>query len=79
MDIHCHGAPEQITFGPLEEEGIAMAPDGRSLVTTVGTRQRTIWIHDLAGERAISSEGYAMLPLWPASGRSRRKATRCFP
>jgi len=27
------GTPEQITFGPLEEEGIAVAPDGRSLVT----------------------------------------------
>ena len=25
------GAPEQITFGPIEEEGIALAPDGRSL------------------------------------------------
>ena len=30
------GAPEQITFGPTEEEGIALAPDGRSLVTSVG-------------------------------------------
>ena len=30
------GAPEQITFGPIEEEGIALAPDGRSLVTSVG-------------------------------------------
>ena len=56
------GAPEQITFGPLEEEGIAVAPDGRSLVTSVGTRRSAIWIHDAAGERAISSEGYAAAP-----------------
>jgi Tol biopolymer transport system component len=56
------GAPEQITFGPLEEEGIAVSPDGRSLVTSVGTRRSAIWIHDAAGERAISSEGYAAAP-----------------
>jgi len=56
------GKPEQITFGPLEEEGIAVAPDGRSLVTSVGTRRSAIWIHDKAGERAISSEGHALAP-----------------
>jgi serine/threonine protein kinase/Tol biopolymer transport system component len=56
------GAPEQITFGPLEEEGIALASDGRSLVTSVGTRRSAIWIHDAAGERATLSEGYATAP-----------------
>ena len=56
------GAPEQITFGPMEEEGIALAPDGRSLVTAVGTRRSAIWIRDAAGERAILSEGYALSP-----------------
>jgi len=56
------GAPEQITFGPLEEEGIALAPDGRSLVTSVGTRRSAIWMHDVAGDRAIVSEGYADAP-----------------
>ena len=56
------GAPEQITFGPTEEEGIALMPDGRSLVTSVGTRRSAIWIHDAAGERAILSEGYASAP-----------------
>jgi Tol biopolymer transport system component len=62
------GAPKQITFGPLEEEGIALAPDGRSLVTSVGTRRSAIWIHDGAGERAISSEGFAMLPRLSGDG-----------
>ena len=66
------GAPEQITFGPLEEEGIALAPDGRSLVTSVGTRRSAIWIHDAAGERAIVSEGYAAAP------RLSRDGTRVF-
>jgi len=56
------GAPEQITFGPLEEEGIAVAPDGRSLVTSIGLRRSAVWIHDAAGDRAIVSEGYASAP-----------------
>jgi serine/threonine protein kinase/Tol biopolymer transport system component len=63
------GAPEQITFGPFEEEGIALAPDGQSLVTSIGTLRSAIWIHDAAGERAISSEGYAMLPRLSKDGR----------
>ena len=66
------GAPEQITFGPLEEEGIAVAPDGRSLVTSIGTRRSAVWIHDAAGERAIVSEGYASAP------RLSRDGTRVF-
>ena len=32
------GEPEQVTSGPTEEEGIAMAADGRSLVTAVALR-----------------------------------------
>ncbi len=62
------GAPEQITFGPLEEEGIAIAPDGQSLVTSVGMRRSAIWIHDAAGERAIVSEGYASAPRFSQDG-----------
>lgn len=53
------GTPKQITSGPTEEEGIAMAPDGHSLITAVGSLQSTIWFHDGRGERQISSEGYA--------------------
>jgi len=66
------GAPEQITFGPLEEEGIAVAPDGRSLVTSIGMRRSAVWIHDAAGARAIVSEGYATAP------RLSRDGTRVF-
>jgi serine/threonine protein kinase len=57
-----NGTPEQITFGPFEEEGIAVARDGRSLVTSVGTRRSAIWFHDATGERALTSEGYAVRP-----------------
>ena len=55
------GEPEQITSGPNEEEGIAMAPDGRSLVTSVGTEQSAVWVHDSRGDRAVSSEGHSIL------------------
>ena len=51
------GSPEQITFGPTEEEGIAVEPTGRSLITSVGVHESAIWIHDAAGERPLSSEG----------------------
>ena len=63
------GTPEQITSGATEEEGLAVAPDGRSLVTSVGTRQSTIWIHEATGERQITSEGYGMLPTFSPDGR----------
>jgi hypothetical protein len=39
-----------------------MAPDGRSLVTSIGMRRSAVWIHDAAGARAIVSEGYASAP-----------------
>jgi DNA-binding winged helix-turn-helix (wHTH) protein/Tol biopolymer transport system component len=55
------GTPEQLTSGPSEEDGIAMAPDGRSLVTSVGAEQTTVWIHTAAGDRQITSEGSAFL------------------
>jgi Tol biopolymer transport system component/DNA-binding winged helix-turn-helix (wHTH) protein len=56
------GKPEQMTFGPTEEEGIAVAPDGRSLVTSAGIRESTVWVHDARGDRQISSEGFASVP-----------------
>ena len=60
------GDPEQITLGPTEELGVAVFPDGRSLVTSVGIDQGALWIHDAAGERAITSEGStAAVKAWP--------------
>jgi Tol biopolymer transport system component len=64
------GAPEQISFGPGEEEGIAIPPDGRSLLTSIGNRQSSIWVRDAAGEREVSPEGYAFIPAIPNSGVS---------
>jgi DNA-binding winged helix-turn-helix (wHTH) protein/Tol biopolymer transport system component len=54
------GQLEQITYGPTEEDGVAMAPDGHSLITSIGLRESAIWIHDKQGDRALSSEGYVL-------------------
>ncbi len=65
------GALEQLTFGPTEEEGIAMSPDGRSFITAVGIEKSAVWVHDAKGERQVSSEGYGYLPgFWTARPRS---------
>jgi serine/threonine protein kinase len=65
-----NGTPEQLTFGATEEEGIAPDPDGRSVLTSVGTRHQSIWIRDERGEREISREGYAFIPTEPEGGTS---------
>ena len=53
------GEPEQVTSGPNEEEGIAMAADGKSLITSVGMQSGTVWLHDESGDHQVSSEGDA--------------------
>lgn len=63
------GQPEQLTFGPTSQEGIAMAPDGKSLVTSVGEEDRTVWLHDKDGDHQISSEGNASAPSFSSDGR----------
>jgi Tol biopolymer transport system component len=82
------GRPEQLTFGPTEEEGVAVAPDG-SLVTSIGMHQSAIWVRDSRGERPLSSEGQITgpggfsglywLPRFSSDGRSltylRREST----
>lgn len=51
------GGPEQITFGPTEENGLAVDPGGHALITSVGVHESSIWIHDWSGDRSLSSEG----------------------
>ena len=54
VDGHSHlwrqrfpdGKPEQITSGPIEAEGVAVEPDGRSIITSMGVQESAIWIHD---------------------------------
>jgi len=64
------GEPEQVTFGPTSQEGIAMAPDGHSLITSVGSEDSTVWFHDKDGDHQISSEGSATAPSFSSDGKS---------
>jgi Tol biopolymer transport system component len=64
------GVPEQVTTGPTEEDGIALTTDGKQLITSVGTAQGTVWIHDENGDRQLSGEGYAYAPMFSADGKS---------
>jgi serine/threonine protein kinase/WD40 repeat protein len=63
------GQPEQLTFGPTFQEGIAIAPDGKSIITSAGSRDRTVWLHDKDGDHQISSEGNASSPTFSSDGR----------
>jgi len=70
------GEPEQLTSGPTSQEGIAMAPDGKSLITAVGSQDSTVWFHDKDGDHQISSEGYASRPSFSSDGKSLYYLTR---
>jgi len=63
------GQPEQITSGPTEEEGVAISPDGRSLVTAVALQNTSLWVHDAKGERQISIEGNGINPKFTPDGK----------
>jgi hypothetical protein len=63
------GKPEQISFGPTDEEGIAVAPDGKSLITAVGIQQSSVWSHDSSGDKPVSSEGFASAPVLSRDGQ----------
>ncbi len=63
------GKPEQITFGATEEEGLAVAPDGKSLITSVGSAESAVWIHDGNGDRQLSSIGFALWPRFSRDGK----------
>jgi Tol biopolymer transport system component len=57
------GAPEQMTFGPTEQEGTAITPDGKFLITSMGLQQASIWLQETGGERKLTEEGYATQPV----------------
>ncbi len=63
-----NGQPEQVTNGPTSEAGIAMAPDGKSLITAVGSVDTTVWYHDHDGDHQVSSEGNAIQPTFSTDG-----------
>jgi DNA-binding winged helix-turn-helix (wHTH) protein/Tol biopolymer transport system component len=64
-----NGEAQQITFGPTDEEGVFAAADGRSLLTSIGSEQDTLWFRDPQGERALTTEGGAFYPWLSADAR----------
>jgi Tol biopolymer transport system component len=60
--------PEQITSGPTAEQGIAMASDGRSLITAVSLTSSSLQMHDANGDREIVTEGNAAGPKFTPDG-----------
>jgi eukaryotic-like serine/threonine-protein kinase len=62
------GQPEQITAGPTAEQGIAVAPDGRSLITAVSLTSTSLRLHDANGDREIVTEGNATEPKFTPDG-----------
>src|ERR1700693_238539 len=62
------GEPQQITFGPTSQEGVGMAPDGKSFITAVGSQDSTVWIHNKDGEQQVSFEGDAVNPSFSSDG-----------
>jgi hypothetical protein len=64
------GIPEQVTpDGATEEEGLAVVPDGKSLITAAGAQEASIWLHDQQGDRPITSEGFAFQPTLSPDGK----------
>ncbi len=52
------GHPEQITFGPTQQNGVAVAPDGKVLYTAVGSTHASVWLHRPTEEdREIAPQG----------------------
>jgi DNA-binding winged helix-turn-helix (wHTH) protein/Tol biopolymer transport system component len=64
-----NGHLEQLTFGPAEAQGVAVAPDGRSVLTSIGMRQSSVWMRDARGERPISSVGTSFAPVFTRDGK----------
>jgi Tol biopolymer transport system component/predicted Ser/Thr protein kinase len=63
------GKPEQITSGPTEEEGITLAPDGVSFITSVGSRQSSVWVNNSNTIRQVSFEGFSFDPRITPDGK----------
>lgn len=65
-----NGEPEQVTSGPTSQAGVAMEPDGKSFITSVGSQDRTLRFHDKDGDHPISSEGNTVSPSFSSDGKS---------
>ena len=65
-----NGEPELVTSGPTSQESVEVTADGKSLITSVGSQDSTVWLHDKEGNHQISSEGNAGAPSFSWDGNS---------
>jgi len=63
------GAPEQITSGATNEEGIAISPGGHWFLTSVGVEEGTVWVRDRFGEHQVSQHTHSEMPSFSSDGR----------
>lgn len=64
------GTPEQLTFGPTHENGIAVAADGRALFTAVGNVRSSVWLHRPPDpDREVSTQGHSTSPAFSPDGK----------
>jgi dipeptidyl aminopeptidase/acylaminoacyl peptidase len=65
-----NGAVERIDLGgATEEEGVAIDPKGEWLITSIGRRQSSLWLHRPDGDVPLSPEGEQFLqPITSADG-----------
>lgn len=63
------GVVERLTSGAAaDERGVAVAPDGRSLITAIGENQNSLWVHDSHGDREFPLEGAVSSPRMSRDG-----------
>jgi eukaryotic-like serine/threonine-protein kinase len=62
------GVPQQLTASVGDEAGIAIAPDGKSLITSVFNSESSVWVHDRQGERQVS-QGNSCCPQLSSDGK----------
>ncbi len=63
------GDLEQVTQGPTTQENIAMAADGKFMVTSVGSSESTAYYHDKDGDTPVSSMGNTYAPKFSSDGK----------
>lgn len=56
------GSPEQVTFGPADEDTVAVMPDGKSLLASVGRKQTILRIHESGRDRRLPTDGSVAQP-----------------
>jgi Tol biopolymer transport system component len=65
-----NGAVEPITSSPTaDEQGVAIDPKGRWLITSIGRRSSALWWRDAAGDRQLTTEGFAWAPKLSRDGK----------